>query len=191
MKVYSYVVARDFGFAPNPFHGYCTLATCKPDIRERASIGDLIVGTRKAPFGSHVIFFMFVTEILSFQEYWNDNRFRAKQPNFNSSIKNAFGDNIYHLDEHGHWIQEDSHHTFEDGTVCEKNLRTDTKSNRVLISNDFAYWGSSSPSLPENLQALARGGRGYKVNFADEFKTQIRVWASQQIRGVRGSPLNW
>ena len=33
MKLFSYVVARDFAFAPNPFHGYCTLATCKPIIR--------------------------------------------------------------------------------------------------------------------------------------------------------------
>lgn len=29
-KGYSYVVARDFGFAPNPFNGFLTLATCKP-----------------------------------------------------------------------------------------------------------------------------------------------------------------
>src|SRR5712671_5339411 len=34
MRLYSYVVARDFGFAPNPFFGVCTLATCKPDIRK-------------------------------------------------------------------------------------------------------------------------------------------------------------
>lgn len=44
LKLYSYVVARDFGFAPNPFHGYCTLATCKPDIRATASVGDWVIG---------------------------------------------------------------------------------------------------------------------------------------------------
>ena len=45
MKLYSYIVARDFGFAPNPFYGFCTLATCKPKIREHASVGDWVVGT--------------------------------------------------------------------------------------------------------------------------------------------------
>ena len=30
MRLHSYVVARDYGFAPNPFLGVCTLATCKP-----------------------------------------------------------------------------------------------------------------------------------------------------------------
>ena len=42
--LYIYVVDRDFGFAPNPFHGYCTLATCKPKIRNGASIGNWIMG---------------------------------------------------------------------------------------------------------------------------------------------------
>jgi hypothetical protein len=38
-------VARDYGFAPNPFFGVCTLATCKPKIRKAAAIGDWVVGT--------------------------------------------------------------------------------------------------------------------------------------------------
>jgi hypothetical protein len=45
MVLHSYVVARDYGFAPNPFFGVCTLATCKPLIRRIAHIGDWIVGT--------------------------------------------------------------------------------------------------------------------------------------------------
>ena len=44
-RLYSYVVVSDHGFAPNPFHGYCTLANCKPRIRWRAQPGDWIVGT--------------------------------------------------------------------------------------------------------------------------------------------------
>ena len=43
-RVFSYVVAADGGFAPNPFHGYCTLACCEPKVRKAARPGDLIVG---------------------------------------------------------------------------------------------------------------------------------------------------
>lgn len=32
-KAFCYVIPYDTGFAPNPFHGLCTLATCKPQIR--------------------------------------------------------------------------------------------------------------------------------------------------------------
>ena len=42
MKFYSYVIPRDFGFAPNPHFGYCTLATCKQGIRRSAHVGDWI-----------------------------------------------------------------------------------------------------------------------------------------------------
>ena len=45
MRLYSYVLDHDYGFAPNPFYDVCTLATCKPSIRERAAIGDYVVGT--------------------------------------------------------------------------------------------------------------------------------------------------
>ena len=36
---------RDYGFAPNPYFGYCTLATCKPVIRRCAGVGDWIAWT--------------------------------------------------------------------------------------------------------------------------------------------------
>ena len=42
--LYVYIITRDFGFAPNPFHGRCTLATCKPGIRKSAKVGDWVLG---------------------------------------------------------------------------------------------------------------------------------------------------
>ena len=111
MKLYSYVVARDYGFAPNPFFGACTLATCKPIIRRKAQIGDWIVGTGSATKGcrDHLVYAMRVAETMSFNDYWSDPRFRAKRPNLRGSIKQAYGDNIYHRhSEDAPWEQEDS-----------------------------------------------------------------------------------
>ena len=39
--LFSYVVATDSGFAPNPYFGLCTLACCKPKIRK--AIGDRLL----------------------------------------------------------------------------------------------------------------------------------------------------
>ncbi len=44
MRIYAYILKVDSGFAPNPFHGWCTLACCKPAIRRKARPGDWIVG---------------------------------------------------------------------------------------------------------------------------------------------------
>jgi hypothetical protein len=57
-RIYSYVVRYDSGFAPNPFYGYCTLATCKPDIRRGAEVGDLVAAATTVTSGAAAISFM-------------------------------------------------------------------------------------------------------------------------------------
>lgn len=151
MKCYTYIVARDFGFAPNPFGGFCTLATCKPDIRSIAQIGDWIIGigssTKRQK--NKMIYAMKVSEILTYNEYWNDLRFEYKKPLMNGSLVTAFGDNIYHTStETNEWLQANSHHSNEDGTINELNLKRDTKSQNVLISNHFFYFGVECPAIP-------------------------------------------
>ena len=88
MKLYSYVVATDCGFAPNPFYDFCTLATCKPDIRERATVGDWVIGTgsgaKEKQRNGYLVFAMRVTETMSFDEYWKDIRFCNKRPDTDS-----------------------------------------------------------------------------------------------------------
>jgi len=111
-KMSSYTISRDYGFAPNPFWGYCTLATCKPKIRGFSVIGDYVVGFGGKDTGKHnkLIFVMRVEEILSFDEYWFDERFIIKKPNIYGSLKVQYGDNIYHKDENGTWNQLIGHH---------------------------------------------------------------------------------
>ena len=149
-NLYIYVVDRDFGFAPNPFHGYCTLATCKARIRNVAQIGDWVmgVGGRRLQATGKCIYLMKVTEILTFDTYWSDPRFQIKRPFRNGSNVMMVGDNIYHRNATtGDLIQEDSHHSKPDGSTNISNLETDTKSVKVLISDHFYYFGSAAPSV--------------------------------------------
>ena len=164
--LFIYVVARDFGFAPNPFHGYCTLATCKPGIRKVAQIGDWVMGvggTRLKATG-RCVYLMKVSEIIKFDSYWADTRFRAKKPKRNGSSVMMVGDNIYHSNAATEeWIQEDSHHSNPDGSTNLKNLETDTKSDNVLISNHFYYFGSAAPFV--DLTSIAyKNGRSHRKN---------------------------
>lgn len=190
MNIFSYVVARDFGFAPNPFGGYCTLATCKPLIRERAKIGDIIIGTRASPKKNEIVYFMEVSEVSNFQQYWEDPRFKAKRPNMYGSRKQAFGDNIYHFEDDD-VIQEDSHHTLNDGTPCHKNIKTDLKSRNVLIGERYAYWGQSSLAIPPELSHIIKRGPGFKRHFPESFKSDVRDWLFSLDQGYFGPPISW
>jgi len=148
-----YVVDRDFGFAPNPFHGFCTLATCKPGIRNTARVGDWVVGMGGARLNAtnHCIFAMRVTEKITFNEYWENPAYLDKKPIRNGSKKMMVGDNIYHCDSTGKWHQSDSHHSNADGSLNADNLRRDTKSDKVLVSRFFFYFGSGAQLVPAEI----------------------------------------
>lgn len=153
-KVYIYVVARDFGFAPNPFHGVCTLATCKPKIRGVAKSGDWVVGMGGVALKAtgKCIYFMQVTGAMTFNDYWNHPDFSCKRPVRNGSRVMMLGDNIYHRDgEDDEWTQEDSHHSKADGTPELWNIGTDTSRDRILYSSRFVYFGAKAPTVPEEI----------------------------------------
>ena len=42
MKLYSYIVVSDNGYAPKPTGGVCTLAYCKPTLRRVAQPSDYV-----------------------------------------------------------------------------------------------------------------------------------------------------
>ena len=145
-----YVVDRDFGFAPNPFHGFCTLATCKPGIRSTAREDDWIVGMGggRLKAKGRCIFAMRVTGKITFDEYWANPDYLDKKPIRNGSKKMMVGDNIYHHDDTGDWFQADSHHSKPDGSINPYNLRNDTQIDKVLISRHFFYFGIDAPIVP-------------------------------------------
>jgi hypothetical protein len=200
MRVFSYKMSRDYGFAPNPFHGFCTLATCKPKIRSGAALGDIVVacGCRENGLSGRIICILRVTEKYSFQDYWDDPRFAKKQPFFKGSQSRAYGDNIYHRDESGDWIQELSHHSFPDGSVNENNLSRDTGSDNVLLSDDFTYFGRAAVPIPAHLRHCHGDDlypdkvRDYRSRYSSAFVAAVNEWFENlPQRGYWGRPGAW
>ena len=199
MRLYSYVLDHDYGFAPNPFYGVCTLATCKPGIREHAAVGDYVVGTgcAKRKRRGYLVYYMRVEEITAYDEYWDDPRFARKRPFLRGSKMQAFGDNIYHRDPAtGEWRQANSIHSQRDGTANPVNVENDTKSTKVLIGSDYAYWGGDGPQIPAQFRDF--GGidicakRGHRNRFPDAFRDRFIQWVrSLKQHGYVGTPLDW
>ena len=196
MTLYSYVVARDYGFAPNPFFGVCTLATCKPKIRKHTQVGDWIVGTGSKAYGleGRLVFAMKVAEALTFDNYWADLRYFRKRPNLRGSLKQAYGDNIYHHNHQtGRWLQENSHHSLADGRPNPKNIQHDTQADRVLVGTEFTYWGATGPLIPRRFRQYQGydvcGGRGHKCTFPADLIESFIAWIqSLRVTGYVGQP---
>ena len=201
-QIYSYVVRYDSGFAPNPFYSYCTLATCKPYIRRSANVGDWVVGSgsndRSVRRGGHLVYAMRVTDAMTFDEYGLDPRFESKKPYRNGSRKQSCGDSIYFRAAAGEvWQQRDSFHSGPDGSLNPEHVARDTGVNRVLISNDFVYFGGAGPEFPNELQDpkgrhLCKTGIGLTTFDDAKLVVSLQRWIrSLEVSGYQGAPFEW
>ena len=185
MRLYVYIVRYDHGFAPNPFWGYCTLATCKPGIRNGAQQGDWLagIGSRQTSQAGKLIYAMKVEDACSFDEYWVDPKFKVKRPLLSGSLKLRYGDNIYHRSaDDGAWMQEDGTHSREDGSPDEDHVQKDTSVPRVLISQDFVYFGGAAVDIPDRFWSwdgydlTNKLGRNYLCNIPTDFREAFVKW---------------
>ena len=194
MGIFSYKIEHDYGLAPNPFGKYCTLAVCKPTIRNNKNlrIGDWVIGTGSKSLGNlhHLVFAMQVFGKLNFQEYWDDERFQYKNPVINGSLVQMFGDNFYHLNDKGSWIQETSAHTKED---AEQHKKNDLGGKYVLFSQKYYYFGSAAPEIPEDLWGVCSEGRNMKSKGIDPKDEEAFIeWLLYNFdEGIHGDPINW
>jgi Nucleotide modification associated domain 2 len=160
MKLYSYVVDHDTGYAPNPFYGLCTLACCKfsktglrRNIVELAKNGDWVVGTggvgKRSSGHGKIIYAMQVTETIPFADYCNSPKFRKRED-------------------------------------AGKNSPNETW-RRALISKNFFYFGCNAVKIPKRFSEIVCG-RGFKRHFTETFMQKFVTWIKTHKRGKSGQP---
>lgn len=182
MKLYSYVVEHDYGHAPNPYYGVCTLDHCKcrksrhapKNVVELVEKGDWIVGTgganqKKGAGHENLVYAMEVNEKLTLAQYWHDSRFKDKRPAAAGTYGQMRGDNK------------------KPTTAFERNRRY------VLISWNYYYFGKGAgkkaKKIPREFLALEKKGPGFKKNFAPEFIGGFINWLQRNEElGMHGEP---
>lgn len=191
MRLYSYIVRVDSGFAPNPFFGYCTLACCKPVIRRCAKEGDWVVGLTPKRGGNRLLYAMKLTEPpLPFDQYYQDRRFQSKRPRMRSPrVVYQCGDNIYRP-EKSSYRQVWSQHSNPDGSEWVDQKGKDLSGKFVLISEQFYYFGRSAKPLPASLTDLVVG-RFHKSRFPKELIMKFEGFVSRFDRGIVDLPHIW
>lgn len=186
MRLFSYVLRYDSGFAPNPYGRYCTLATCKPQIRRRALKGDWVlgVGSKNNVGNGKLVCAMQISEVLSLEEYDIDPRFQYKKPDLQGNSMQQCGDNIYYRDKRGQWRQRPSRHT-------EKDMEHDLSGRNVLIARHFFYLGRDAESIPPKYAALVCRGRGHRCNFPEGLVQDFIAWLTKRFpHGQHGQASN-
>lgn len=182
-RVFVYTLAYDHGFAPNPFRGCCTLACCKPKIRGTAQVGDIIVGHSRSREGSKLTYYMQVSEVMDFSDYWNDSRFKRKRPNMGSKNEiDRVGDNMYEPIGNGKYKRHNCQH--DNDWQQHRDLSYD----RVLIGQTFSYYGGQGPAFPKHLQHMQTKTQGHKCRFGEEDVHKMISWLETFPEGIHGEP---
>jgi hypothetical protein len=177
-RLFTYTIPIDDGAAPNPFHGMCSLAICKPGIRRVAKEGDWVagLGSKDAPSGdlsACLVYAMRVETVVSLREY--DQRASEEWPEripdiHSSDLSKRLGDCIY---DYSHHIPKQRL-----GVHGRENVETDLGGENVLISRDFFYFGSRPIKLPENLSRICHQTQGHRSDsnapYFDQFVSWIR-----------------
>ena len=140
---------------------------------------------------------MRVSGILSTSDYWHDPRFEKKKPDLFHNWVAASGDNIYEPLARGHWRQLSSYHSHEDGSCREDHVERDTSVERILVSDDFVYFGGEGPQLPARFH---NGGdlkvicshRNYRRVVSEPVIEAFENWIrSLGVGGFQGKPWDW
>lgn len=191
--LYCYTMTHDTGFAPNPYHGVLTLATCKPMVRKYAQKGYWISGwTGNAVYNKQgeidkkgagrLIYLAQVSKVISFKEYW-ENYPQKKQPTKSieggkecfKSCGNVLitksddisfcGDNIYEPCNNGFEQHKNPHHD-------KQNIERDLSGENVLICEEFYYFGVENAKDIKGITRIPRWKK-YVSEKASEIIQQV------------------
>lgn len=196
-RLFSYTIPVDDGAAPNPFHGMCSLAICKPGIRRVAKTGDWVagLGSKNAPRGDlsgRLVYAMRVEEVMSLADYDRlaPSRWPGRIPDLLSrDLADRLGDCIYDYSA-GTPRQRAGVHGPQNQTV-------DLSGVNVLISTDFYYFGSRAIPLPQHLMRICHQTQGHRSDLNAPHVDPFVYWlrglglGSGQLYGWPDTIVDW
>ena len=204
MRLFSYKMTHDTGFAPNPFHEILTLATCKPGIRKTKRKGDWIAGFSSNALTSlagdnginidpdALIYLGKVSKRITMADYYKEYKAKIPRANMDSLIARA-GDNIYkplckspkNLSDFEQIVNDNHGHD-------EKNH--DLSCGNVLIFDEFYYLGRKGKTIPVDIEISKPAGPtpyGYKTTDENIISKFIGWIKSEFDPGLNGMPCIW
>jgi hypothetical protein len=181
VKLYSYVVEHDTGYAPNPYFDFCTLCRCKyrksaaghKNIIELAEVGDWVISTggasKRSARPGKLVYAMLVTEKLTREEYFSDSRFAQKKP-VNTSTS------TYELNR---------------GDNERPNKVFEKREQFVLVSRHFFYFGNNAIDIPAKFRrrGFEKKGPGFRCPSDSADVCRFVDWLEKERKpGKHGEP---
>jgi hypothetical protein len=195
-RVFSYKMTDDAGFAPNPWWGYLTLATCKPKMREKKVCGDWIAGFTSGELCGHavgaerLVYLMLISEKLPIADYYRAKRFERKIPQPGSKdLRLRLGDNIYRpLKEYPQ--TDDDFVQVDDYCHGSDQKHHDLSGKNVLLAKQFVYFGRDAIAIPKEVRPVVPAGQSaHGSQTRDNTRAFVFIEYVAKRAGLRGAVL--
>jgi len=161
--LYSYLQTIDNGGAPCVSNELLSLAICKPKIRKRAKVGDLIVSFAAKAMKLNcekpqMIWMAKVTQVVTMKEYYNL---------YSERRDCIYDDNLNLLNNPFHYCS---------------NIETDLGGENVLLSDDFVYFGVNHIDIDEIFLEIVPKVQGHlskkNLKYEELFKKYFENFSS-------------
>ncbi len=209
-RIYVYKIDHDLGTNPNPFGNYCTLAHCKGYMRDsisnyvneqkrinpKSTVSDLgiwvigIAGKNLNYDGidryGRIVYIMQVTELHTYNEYWNDQRLRYKKSIFNDDelLKSELKNYQFYKENANYLVCGDNQKDIYDYNSKSVPYK------HILLSDRFEYYGTDSHKNIKLLDYLGlketdkfRGHRRYPSDNYPSIPPEIMEFIKNTFKG--------
>lgn len=192
--LFSYIVNVDWGFAPNPYWGCCTLVCCKQKIRQEAQEGDWILGTgsksndyrKNESYSGKIIYAMKVTKVVSMQTYYDMCKGKIKSEYY-TCLKNKIPDydNEDYAKKMGDCIYYDISEDHKDAKLLrgfhgEGSKKKDLSGKNALISNHFYYFGKDAIPIVDDLLPVVKKSWGRRSKSNANYVRKFIDWIESE-----------
>jgi hypothetical protein len=152
----------------------------------RLESGDWILGTTTSARGKKLLYSMQVSEILNFNNYYEDTRFRDKKPIIRGNWQQRVGDNMYYQDADGGWKQHQTLHHHKQEIV-----KKDLKHPFVFIGTKYFYFGKHAIDIPAEFNSLIWNRQGCKTDHEADVINSFTNWLQNNHEpGIYGNPID-
>jgi hypothetical protein len=201
VRLFAYKMTHDSGFAPSPFWGRLTLATCKPQMRLSKRKGDWIAGFTSGELSGdavgkeRLVYLMQVKERIPLGRYYGDPAFSKKIPK-RRGVRHIerLGDNIYRPKHEPacapgdfEQIPNDSHYNTANCSPDRDAQKQDVSGGFVLVADRFVYFGCEPLNVPAAIRPavpLGQSAHGWRTKDVKRAQGFI-AYVFREARGRR------
>jgi len=185
-RIYMYKLTTDNGGAPCVDNNLLSLAICKPIIRRTAQRGDVIFGfaANKLNKENPLIYVAVITDKKENGDYYRDPKYRTRC------------DCIYKWSQYQFSLKRSAkYHSTEDPLKRKEHFVKDIiKSNDVLLSRDFRYFGGEGTAGYKKKyrhirEAIDKMSRNFQVNHSDDLQRELEslkneIWSRYSVKKI-------